>query len=210
MTGQSDSGWWDAPIDRGLLDKWTPASDDYELMQLVIVALCRHHKEQQSEISKNNSEEPRWSDYERIQDNEAQVSGERRAHLKLVYQTLRDVLKFPYLEQDSRLFRKVVFREVANSFGIWDTAADRVDDSSELLGYAVYPQAVFFNHSCAPNVSKRQKGRFIEFTTNRSVAAGEPLCIAYGDVTSPVEERRERLWLNYFFHCDCARCVAEL
>jgi SET and MYND domain-containing protein len=109
---------------------------------------------------------------------------------------------------DSSLFRSFVFREMANSFGIWDTPDD-VTDVSELLGFAVYPQATFFNHSCSPNVAKCRVGATLKFTTTTNVLSQTPLTIAYGNVDAPVSVRRRRLLENYFFECGCRRCVRE-
>ncbi|KAF9129237.1 hypothetical protein BGW39_004325 [Mortierella sp. 14UC] len=50
----------------------------------------------------------------------------------------------------STLFRTILYREVANSFGIRDA-------SDELLAFAVFPRACFFNHSCRPNILKKRR-----------------------------------------------------
>ncbi|RUS29986.1 hypothetical protein BC938DRAFT_479982 [Jimgerdemannia flammicorona] len=77
-----------------------------------------------------------------------------------------------FLALDHATFRAVYYRELANSFGIWDppicTSASKGQEQ-ELLGYAIHPRAVYFNHSCAPNVTKDRVGRMMRFVTNRCV-----------------------------------------
>ncbi|KAF9581506.1 hypothetical protein BGW38_001451 [Lunasporangiospora selenospora] len=116
-------------------------------------------------------------------------------------------------------FRTILFREVANSFGIRDEA-------DELLGFAVFPRACFFNHSCRSNIEKRlnrlgtchplqqQKGgmeapRQMEYWSRQVIEEGEECCISYGDMTPGRAERQERLEEEYFFRCCCPRCVEE-
>ncbi|KAI9145506.1 hypothetical protein BKA69DRAFT_1048031 [Paraphysoderma sedebokerense] len=54
------------------------------------------------------------------------------------YLILRSCLTEEVLGPDPSLFRGVVFREMANSFGIWD-------NEGELLGFEVIPLATYFN-----------------------------------------------------------------
>lgn len=85
-------------------------------------------------------------------------------------------------------------------------------DSGEFLGYATYPTASFFNHSCAPNLRKRRVGRVFEFFADRDVAVGEELCISYlggEEGVLGVGERRGRLRGEWGFECGCGRCVDE-
>ncbi|KAK3844791.1 MAG: hypothetical protein J3R72DRAFT_355033, partial [Linnemannia gamsii] len=117
----------------------------------------------------------------------------------------------------STLFRTILNREVANSFGIRDA-------SDELLGFAVFPRACFFNHSCRPNILKKRRegllagggiaddhkstrGRQMEYWSTRLIQEGEECCISYGDILADVEERRARLEDMYFFLCSCPRCL---
>ncbi|KAJ2059916.1 hypothetical protein GGI17_004118 [Coemansia sp. S146] len=116
-------------------------------------------------------------------------------------------------------FRGVYYREKANSFGIWDPPTDVLQpamltdgtsyDEREWVGFSIYPTAVYFNHSCAPNVSKLRHGRTMNFVSNQSVQSGEELFISYGSVTDAVSERHDRLRDHFFFECACERCIAE-
>ncbi|KAG0039965.1 hypothetical protein BGZ82_005936 [Podila clonocystis] len=128
-----------------------------------------------------------------------------------------DNLPLPSLTIDQATFRAILYREVANSFGIRDA-------SGELLGFAVFPRACFFNHSCFPNVQKKratgspskeqdgeenQRVRQMEYWSTRYIQQGEECCISYGDISKNREERQQRLEEMYFFRCSCPRCIGE-
>ncbi|KAG9071346.1 hypothetical protein KI688_005557 [Linnemannia hyalina] len=96
------------------------------------------------------------------------------------------------LSIDNTFFRTILYREVANSFGIRDS-------SEELLGFAVFPRASFFNHSCRPNIQKKRrqssrdvKARQMEYWSTGVIKEGEECCISYGDISTGVGERRAR------------------
>lgn len=93
-----------------------------------------------------------------------------------------------------------------NSFGI------RSEDGEEYMGYALYPEASYFNHSCAPNVAKVRVGRRWVFSAEREIGAGEECCITYlgGEERElDVRERRARLREHWGFECMCVRCRVE-
>jgi SET domain len=99
----------------------------------------------------------------------------------------------------------LITRDSGNSFGIWDLQLA----GQELFGYAMYPFASYFNHSCSPNLQKRRTGRFHEFITCREVVEGEELCISYlGGAERELDKpsRQKRLRDGWFFGCSCSRC----
>ncbi|KAJ1799197.1 hypothetical protein LPJ59_001993, partial [Coemansia sp. RSA 2399] len=117
-------------------------------------------------------------------------------------------------------FRAVYYREMANSFGIWESAEDDVmllssmpimpaaeqpvhqkGAESEWLGFLIYSTAVYFNHSCAPNVRKVREQRTMNFISCRDIARDEELFITYGSVAEAGPERRSRLQEHFFFEC---------
>lgn len=110
----------------------------------------------------------------------------------------------------SKAFRFIYFREMSNSFGLWEgTGEQGVTDDQELLGWGIYPSAVYFNHSCEPNIIKLRRGRYLQFVATRDIRPGEEACIAYGSVEDPTPERRKRLLEHYHFWCTCTRCNRE-
>ncbi|KAI9487910.1 hypothetical protein BDB00DRAFT_850978 [Zychaea mexicana] len=134
------------------------------------------------------------------------------------------------------VFRAIYFREMSNSFGLWEMSqqqqkekysknssdvafSDDVDDASddignvtddlELLGWGIYPSAVYFNHSCKANVKKIRDGRNMVFIAKHDIEQGEEACISYGCIEDSVQERRKRLLEHYHFICACTRCEEE-
>lgn len=93
---------------------------------------------------------------------------------------------------------------LCNGFGIWSAV-------NHQLGVALYPQSSYFNHSCAPNMGRRNctGSRVIEFFAARDIEAGEPLCISYIDLKLPAAERKAKLMATYSFECMCIRCAPD-
>ncbi|KAI8097280.1 uncharacterized protein BX664DRAFT_326010 [Halteromyces radiatus] len=117
-------------------------------------------------------------------------------------------------EMTPSLFRAIYYREMANSFGLWEQQsiskdASVVTDDLELLGFGIYPSAVYFNHSCDANAIKLRHGRQMQFYTKQAISQGEEVCISYGDVDASLLERQQRLLDHYYFLCSCPRCVME-
>ncbi|KAJ1921767.1 hypothetical protein H4219_000500 [Mycoemilia scoparia] len=118
--------------------------------------------------------------------------------------------RFPQMSH--KFFREMFFREMANSFGIWDPpvcTSNNDDTELEYLGFAIYPTAVFFNHSCQPSVTKKRENRVMTFVASKEIKKDEELYISYGSVSEPFKERRTRLFENYFFVCGCEKCLEE-
>lgn len=168
---------------------------------------------------------PSLADLLSMQDNEhyatAHLPAARLAVLKACYRLLRRLSRrLPSLPAilgpDSSRFRAVLFREMGNSFGLWEPGPDDPAapgfDERDLLGVAIYPQATFFNHSCLPNVYRAAlpgKWGAARFLTTRRVSAGEELTIAYCSVRDSASDRQLFLREHYFFACRCVRCVDE-
>ncbi|KAI8369000.1 hypothetical protein BD560DRAFT_330574, partial [Blakeslea trispora] len=85
-----------------------------------------------------------------------------------------------------------------------------ITDDLELLGWGIYPSAVYFNHSCDANVIKVRKKRNIKFIAIHTIEQDQETCISYGAVHEPVETRRARLLEHYHFECQCTRCIDEI
>jgi SET and MYND domain-containing protein len=127
-----------------------------------------------------------------------------RSYLHLVC-----VLPMSLLEHISgQMCLTLVSRDSHNSFGI--RSLD--DNGSEMFGFAIWPLASYWNHSCEPSVRKRRVGRAWEFETAHDIVAGEELCISYmgGDEQDlSLSERRGRSEDIWGFTCACAKCVRE-
>lgn len=107
-------------------------------------------------------------------------------------------------------FRQILGAEYGNAFGIWQQTVTS-EENREYLGYALFPQASYFNHSCSPNLVKIRVDNRMHFVTKSDIKLNEQLCIEYGDVSAfGIKERQEELQKNWFFKCGCSRCVIEL
>lgn len=119
---------------------------------------------------------------------------------KFIHQT-RDAVSTLPKNVSCKTFVAICAAFLCNGFGIWD----RVNHQ---LGVALYPQSSYFNHSCAPNLGRRNRSysRIIEFFAARDILEGEPLCISYIDLKLPAVERKLKLKATYSFECVCIRC----
>nr|POF05902.1 putative protein lysine methyltransferase set6 [Quercus suber] len=111
-------------------------------------------------------------------------------------------------EDESDICQTMVSAGSHNAFGIRSGG----EDLEEYMGYAIYPSASYFNHSCEPNIKKRRVGSFWEFSAARTLSEGEQCCITYlgGDEKDlDLDSRRTRLESVWGFRCMCTRCVRE-
>lgn len=84
-----------------------------------------------------------------------------------------------------------------------------LEAGSEHFGTGIWPEASYWNHSCAPNVRKRRDGRYWQFWAERDVRKGEELCITYlggEEWELGFRERKARLKGIWGFDCACLRC----
>lgn len=108
----------------------------------------------------------------------------------------------------SELCQALVSATSHNSFGIRSGS----DEGEEYMGYALYPDASYFNHSCSANVVKKRIGSVWEFRAAKDIGEGEQCCITYlgGDEYDlTVIARRARLKVHWGFECMCERCLKE-
>jgi hypothetical protein len=108
---------------------------------------------------------------------------------------------------DMNALMELVCKEECNSFGLYHH--DDPDDQRHSYGLAVYPRAVYFNHSCDPNVVHMTKGKNELFFAMRSIQQGEELTITYIDLRQSTAERLAELEKVFLFTCDCKRCRAS-
>jgi SET and MYND domain-containing protein len=98
-----------------------------------------------------------------------------------------------------------------NAFGI--NSGTNEQEREEYMGFAVFPAASYFNHSCRPNLIKSRRGRAWTFRTNCDIADGVELCITYlggAEEELDVWQRRARLRETWGFDCQCQKCLEDL
>jgi hypothetical protein len=103
----------------------------------------------------------------------------------------------------------LVCKEECNSFGIYThnylgTLAPR-----QSYGLSLFPTAVFFNHSCAPNVSHYSSEGNMVFRAIKGLETGEEAMINYIDEDLDVKERRRMLKEFFLFDCGCVKCIQD-
>lgn len=100
-------------------------------------------------------------------------------------------------------FKKVVYN--------WHSIpADNMDEDDD-IGYAIFPFACYFNHSCSPNVAwkiDRLKSSTFYATALKDINEGDEILISYfGDDQKVSTHRRQDYLQEYYqFTCDCDRC----
>ena len=79
------------------------------------------------------------------------------------------------------------------------------------IATAIFPRLSLLNHSCNPNVIVSYVGKTVTAKATRQIEMGQQVFNCYGPhfVRMGVRERREALWRQYHFQCDCDKCEAE-
>ncbi|TPX69986.1 hypothetical protein SpCBS45565_g02015 [Spizellomyces sp. 'palustris'] len=121
----------------------------------------------------------------------------------------------------------LILKEECNSFGLYTFSYKGHRFPRQGYALALYPLAVFFNHSCVPNIGHVTRPTAIPpergldaadcaemvFYATRPLKKGDEALISY--VALDVEagttgiSRRQNLEQLFFFKCDCQRCAAE-
>eukprot|EP00918_Siedleckia_nematoides_P076827 GHVU01167905.1.p1 GENE.GHVU01167905.1~~GHVU01167905.1.p1 ORF type:complete len:385 (+),score=43.35 GHVU01167905.1:221-1375(+) len=75
--------------------------------------------------------------------------------------------------------------------------------------FALYPDAMYANHSCEPNVSYRSIGGRLCYIALRPVKKGEEITMTYIEgLFAGTVYRREVIQRRYGFTCGCPRCAS--
>ncbi|KAK3708001.1 Histone-lysine N-methyltransferase set-6 [Vermiconidia calcicola] len=173
----------DKVLQRALQQSWSQAVDPDILSYLLsgILEYARHPEQWQTEVSDLAMDE---TPYRSIPDLKAQCD----SFLQLTAITPVELLP----SVTPQVCQTLINAASHNSFGIHSGS----EDGDEYLGYGLYPEASYFNHSCRPNIAKRRVGSAWEFRAIRDIDIGEECCITYlgGDEKElTVVERRSRL-----------------
>jgi hypothetical protein len=116
-----------------------------------------------------------------------------------------------------RLLLLLVCKEESNSFGLYSFLLRGPGVPRQSFGLALFTEAVFFNHSCAPTVGHCTRITEAGVLGNLfySIAggkAGEEATISYIPCKAEWSEaeRRQRLWDTFHFDCQCALCLGTV
>ena len=106
-----------------------------------------------------------------------------------------------------RFLLELICKEECNSFGLY--TFKRVGEPRSSYGLALYPMAVYFNHSCAPNIVHTTDGHDQLFFANRDIVAGEEMMISYISLRQTAADRISELEDVFHFTCQCERCASD-
>eukprot|EP00735_Rhodelphis_limneticus_P006296 TRINITY_DN18684_c0_g1::TRINITY_DN18684_c0_g1_i1::g.20412::m.20412 TRINITY_DN18684_c0_g1::TRINITY_DN18684_c0_g1_i1::g.20412 ORF type:complete len:594 (+),score=177.31,sp/Q7XJS0/ASHR1_ARATH/25.99/7e-43,SET/PF00856.23/0.083,SET/PF00856.23/8.9e-09,TPR_12/PF13424.1/26,TPR_12/PF13424.1/0.00059,zf-MYND/PF01753.13/0.002,zf-MYND/PF01753.13/1.2e+04,TPR_10/PF13374.1/5.5e+03,TPR_10/PF13374.1/1.6e+02,TPR_10/PF13374.1/2 TRINITY_DN18684_c0_g1_i1:61-1842(+) len=201
------------------------APQERESKDEAMLALRMFSKKQREELNPPKSGaafEVRYQEIDWLQGRAGQLA-ERDAKRDDLNQKLAPVIveaatKLPLEEKDGKKAPALnltlpevmdwLVRAQCNNFLIWDALIYP-------MGAGVYPIGSLLNHSCDPNCVlmydsdnnniKSPHEQVIRCV--RDVSKGEELCHAYCDLAASTAERQRRLEEQYFFSCDCKRCV---
>lgn len=93
---------------------------------------------------------------------------------------------------------------ITNLFGLTDI------DGLE-IGSAIFPLSSFFNHSCAPNLSRTVVENKLVFVVTRPIEKNHQLFVCYRDnfFETTRDERRKQISKSYRFDCICEACSRD-
>ncbi|GAB2297181.1 hypothetical protein Dimus_031294 [Dionaea muscipula] len=95
-----------------------------------------------------------------------------------------------------------------NSFVEDAVSAIVLGKNSDYYGIGLWLLPSFINHSCSPNARRLHIGDHVIVHASRDVKKGEEITLAYFDVLSPLNKRKE-MAETWGFSCDCKRCKFE-
>ncbi|XP_054165108.1 N-lysine methyltransferase SMYD2-B-like [Oppia nitens] len=83
------------------------------------------------------------------------------------------------------------------------------DQSDQFCGSSIYIGASVLNHSCDYNVVFESIGNKRFVISKRFITAGEELTTFYTNTSLPTVTRRMKLKKNFYFDCQCRRCIDD-
>lgn len=86
-----------------------------------------------------------------------------------------------------------------------------LDSDMNSIGTGIYLGVSITDHSCQPNAVATFDGITINVRATRAIPKLDwsLIFISYVDLMNTAEHRQQELMQNYFFLCQCARCLGE-
>ncbi len=88
-----------------------------------------------------------------------------------------------------------------NSFNI-------MNNDYNAVGIGLYLAASVLDHSCWPNATVVFKGKTLIVNAIENVKSFSDVRISYTNLLESTEARRKNLMEQYYFHCECEKCVS--
>lgn len=91
---------------------------------------------------------------------------------------------------------------ITNSFGL-------ASEEFGVIGSGIFAFSSFFNHSCAPNITRIVVENKLAFVVTRPVEKDQQLFVCYRSnfLQTGREERRQEIMTSYRFKCVCQACT---
>lgn len=211
-------------LERAVLRKASELSPDTDILAYVLSGVLTAYKTSKTQTLTNMAMTPEAllpSLFELMPDEKVFINNPMTVSpledYAATYLILLALLPVEFLDLISTaLVINLASRAAHNAFSIRPEGVTDGEQSGEFLGWGVWPEASFFNHSCQPNIRKARQGRqwsfFADTTPGQTIEVDQQLCITYlgGDEKDlDVCERRKRLHEQWGFWCQCERCVQE-
>lgn len=127
----------------------------------------------------------------------------RMEHLQSLHEILKEYLAPEHFPNQTE-FLGIYGRFVINSFNI-------LDDDLNSVGTGIYLAASILDHSCKPNAVAVFEGPQLSIRLIEDIPElnWDKIRISYIDPVDLPEVRKADLKKNYYFDCDCEKCVDE-
>lgn len=169
-------------------------TDEYDLTRLFLRLIIRYKSDHGTEKTPTK----RCLNDLEMHKNDIYNDKRRFKIFKLMYEQLKSWNLFDELTEEN-LF-ELFCRLVINTLTIHDT----IDLKS--IGYGLYLDATVYNHSCIPTCHTVFNGISLSIRTISDEVNNE-WTINYIDLLERYENRQEFLRENYYFNCQCKRCL---
>lgn len=170
-------------------------NDEYDLIRLFLRLIIRYKQDQG--IEENASTKRTLND---LKTHETEIYNDKQRYktFQLVYQCLKS---WNLLDDiNDKLIFELFCRLVINTLTIHDS----MDLKS--IGYGLYLDATIYNHSCMPTCHTVFNGIHLSIRTISDQVNNE-WTINYIDLLESYDIRQDFLRNNYYFTCQCKRCL---
>ncbi|CAL8071023.1 unnamed protein product [Orchesella dallaii] len=130
-----------------------------------------------------------------------------------------NLFKTPKPTQDEFLIGSLILRNLQvlqfNAYAItefmMESRTSYPKSTTASVGIAIYPTASYFNHSCAPEVTRYFVGSTMYIQTIKGLDANKPIHDNYGPMFTKVEraQRLKSLKGRWWFNCFCIACKED-
>ncbi|XP_050441460.1 histone-lysine N-methyltransferase SMYD3 [Adelges cooleyi] len=128
----------------------------------------------------------------------------RLEHFTSLFEVLKEYMGESNLPNTVELLG-IYGRMCINAFNI-------LDDNLNTIGTGIYLGASVLNHSCVPNATATFDGTTLRIKAVTDIENSDPelhVYISYLELMQTNDERRRELQNNYYFLCECKRCLTE-